>query len=81
MICGGCGLQIDEETAKSLVKCPRCQKPFKDYQDAHIPAREEAPEQPSIPGINICEECGAFLVFEEGCKKCSDPACGWSACG
>lgn len=27
----------------------------------------------------ICLECGANLVFEEGCARC--PYCGWSACG
>jgi ribonucleoside-diphosphate reductase alpha chain len=28
-----------------------------------------------------CPECGRGLVFGEGCKKCPDPGCGYSACG
>ena len=27
----------------------------------------------------ICPECGAELVFINGCKQCYE--CGWSACG
>ncbi len=27
-----------------------------------------------------CPECGSDLMLQEGCRKCSDPGCGWSAC-
>jgi ribonucleoside-diphosphate reductase alpha chain len=27
-----------------------------------------------------CPECGQTLLLQEGCRKCSNPACGWSAC-
>jgi ribonucleoside-diphosphate reductase alpha chain len=27
-----------------------------------------------------CPECGSALMLQEGCRKCSDPGCGWSAC-
>jgi ribonucleoside-diphosphate reductase alpha chain len=27
-----------------------------------------------------CPECGSALMLQEGCRKCSDPACGWAAC-
>jgi uncharacterized CHY-type Zn-finger protein len=80
MICGGCGLTIDGEASESLSKCPRCQKPFKDYRDAHISARPEW-ERQEIPEVTVCPECRSSLVFEEGCMKCSNLSCGWSACG
>jgi ribonucleoside-diphosphate reductase alpha chain len=28
-----------------------------------------------------CPKCGADLIRIEGCKKCSDPECGYSVCG
>jgi ribonucleoside-diphosphate reductase alpha chain len=27
-----------------------------------------------------CPECGSALMLQEGCRKCSDPGCGWAAC-
>lgn len=27
-----------------------------------------------------CPDCGNYLIFAEGCKKCSNPSCGWSDC-
>ena len=27
-----------------------------------------------------CPECGSVLMLQEGCRKCSDPGCGWAAC-
>jgi predicted RNA-binding Zn-ribbon protein involved in translation (DUF1610 family) len=27
-----------------------------------------------------CPECGHALMLQEGCRKCSDPGCGWAAC-
>jgi len=27
-----------------------------------------------------CPECGSRLMLQEGCRKCSNPGCGWSAC-
>ena len=28
----------------------------------------------------VCPDCGAAIVFESGCQKCSDPECGWARC-
>jgi ribonucleoside-diphosphate reductase alpha chain len=28
----------------------------------------------------VCPECHAVLMLQEGCRKCSNPGCGWSAC-
>jgi hypothetical protein len=33
---------------------------------------------PTFP--DTCHECGNQLIFEQGCKRCIDDACGWSAC-
>ena len=33
----------------------------------------------SLKGLK-CPECGAGLIMQEGCQKCSS-FCGWSACG
>jgi uncharacterized Zn finger protein (UPF0148 family) len=46
----------------------------RDYQAAHIPAREEA--EPLT--MNQCPDCGARTIRAEGC--CSCVVCGWSAC-
>jgi hypothetical protein len=27
-----------------------------------------------------CPECASLLVWQEGCRKCSNPGCGWAAC-
>jgi len=27
-----------------------------------------------------CPECGSALMLQEGCRKCSNPGCGWAAC-
>jgi ribonucleoside-diphosphate reductase alpha chain len=27
-----------------------------------------------------CPECNSALMLQEGCRKCSNPGCGWSAC-
>jgi len=27
-----------------------------------------------------CPECGEVLALQEGCSRCSNPACGWAAC-
>ena len=29
----------------------------------------------------ICEVCGSKIIYVEGCKKCSDPECGFAKCG
>ncbi len=30
----------------------------------------------------MCPACGGYdLVYEEGCKRCIDPNCGWAGCG
>lgn len=28
----------------------------------------------------LCPECGSALMLQEGCRKCSNPGCGWAAC-
>ncbi|HPM24777.1 MAG TPA: hypothetical protein PLP66_12785, partial [Phycisphaerae bacterium] len=28
----------------------------------------------------MCPECGSPLMLQEGCRKCSNQACGWAAC-
>ena len=30
--------------------------------------------------INKCPDCNAPVVYQEGCLKCSSPACGWNKC-
>jgi len=57
----------------SLTHCPRCGAPV-----------EKEPENKfELQNVNEnkCPECGADLAFQEGCMKCIDPGCGWSACG
>lgn len=27
-----------------------------------------------------CPECASVLMLQEGCRKCSNPSCGWAAC-
>ncbi len=30
--------------------------------------------------MNKCPDCNAPVVYQEGCLKCSSPACGWNKC-
>ncbi len=32
-------------------------------------------------GQEVCPICGAPLIYQGGCKTCSNPECGWGACG
>ncbi len=38
-------------------------------------------EHDAATGYKVkCPECGSALMLQEGCRKCSSPACGWAAC-
>jgi ribonucleoside-diphosphate reductase alpha chain len=30
--------------------------------------------------FNSCPDCGSPLTYQEGCRKCVNPTCGWSKC-
>lgn len=30
--------------------------------------------------FNSCQDCGSPLMYQEGCRKCVNPTCGWSKC-
>lgn len=30
--------------------------------------------------FNSCPDCGSPLMYQEGCRKCVNPTCGWSKC-
>ena len=31
-------------------------------------------------GPTICPDCGSDIVYQEGCRRCVSPRCGWSEC-
>ncbi len=34
------------------------------------------------PLLEKCPQCDNLtVVYEQGCKRCIDPCCSWSACG
>jgi hypothetical protein len=40
-----------------------------------------SPAPPARRGADLCPECNNFtLVYQEGCKKCLSPDCGYSEC-
>ncbi len=33
------------------------------------------------PNLKTCPSCGSAVIHQGGCLECSDPSCGWAACG
>lgn len=62
-----CGARLDA----GFEKCPRCGAQTQGPQPAFV---EEAQVE------ELCPECGASIAFKEGCKACTNLACGWSLC-
>lgn len=48
-----------------------------------IPYDEEEGEDKVLlgDGIGTCPECGSKLVYQEGCRGCSNPRCSYHKCG
>jgi len=35
-----------------------------------------------MPRLEECPQCNNYTIaYDQGCKRCIDPCCGWSACG
>ena len=39
-----------------------------------------APDEPQLPIVGACPECGSELAHESGCVVCRAPGCGFSRC-
>lgn len=42
---------------------------------------DEVAEEKDIDDKDKCPDCGAPLVFQAGCEKCSNPDCVYVGCG
>ena len=75
--CGFCNALVEDEAARMWNwNCPRCGAPL----PGGARSTETKTDQ-KAGGSESCPECGSSLTFREGCMACTNPGCGWSACG
>ncbi len=65
--------QTDESLQLSLQ-----QVSFTSTQDGLLTTMHE--EKMIETKFNSCQDCGSPLIYQEGCRKCVNPTCGWSKC-
>ena len=59
-----------------MIKCPQCNMKFE--KDKELAMHIKYFHKGSMGNTQICPDCGANLMFQEGCAMCS---CGYSRCG
>ena len=75
---------IPDGLAQSLYRSlPESQRTNQETQEHTTPRPATAVmEMPAHlrRGPNLCPDCGGDLIYQEGCKRCVTPNCGWNLC-